>query len=160
IHDVSLQIESGEALGLVGESGSGKSMTARAVLGLLPRGASVDGSIEFDGQGLLALSRTELNRFRSQDAAMIFQDPPAHINPVRRIGDFLCEALITNQGFSRDRAEARAVDRLGECGIPDAKRRMREYPHELSGGILQRVMIAAALMIEPRLLIADEPTTA
>ncbi|MGH2964717.1 MAG: ABC transporter ATP-binding protein [Solirubrobacterales bacterium] len=160
IHNVSLRIESGEALGLVGESGSGKSMTARAVMGLLPRGAQVDGSIQFDGEELLALSRSELNRFRSREAAMIFQDPRAHINPVRRIGDFLCEALVTNQGVRRDQAQARAVDRLAECGIPDAKRRLRQYPHELSGGLLQRVMIAAALMIEPRLLIADEPTTA
>jgi oligopeptide/dipeptide ABC transporter ATP-binding protein len=159
LREVSLDIRAGEAVGLVGESGSGKSMTARAVGRLLPRGAEVTGTIRFAGQDVTALSGAGLRRYRGQ-VAMIFQDPQAHTNPVRRIGDFLTEALRTNQGVPAAQAAQRAVDMLAQVGIEDGARRLRQYPHQLSGGLLQRVMIAAALLTGPRLLLADEPTTA
>ena len=160
IHDVSFTIRPGEAVGLVGESGAGKSMTARAIARLLPAGASVGGGITFDGRSVLSMGPADLRRYRSQGVAMIFQDPRAHTNPVRRIGDFLTEALRTVLGVREPEARRRAVAMLAEVGIDDGERRMRQYPHELSGGMLQRVMIAAALLAGPRLLLADEPTTA
>ncbi|HXD68469.1 MAG TPA: ABC transporter ATP-binding protein [Gaiellales bacterium] len=160
IHDVSLQIRAGEAVGLVGESGSGKSMTARAIARLLPAGAVVDGRISFGGRPVLELGPRELRGYRTDGIAMIFQDPRAHTNPVRRIGDFLTEALRTSKGVREDEAKRRAVATLAEVGIEDGARRLRQFPHELSGGMLQRVMIAAALLSEPQLLLADEPTTA
>ncbi len=158
LHDVSLAIGPGEALGLVGESGSGKSMTARAVARLLPGGAAVTGSIRFDGTDVTALRGGELRAYR-RSVAMVFQDPRAHVNPVRRIGDFLTEGLRL-RGVARAEAARRAVAALADVGIPDGERRLRQYPHELSGGQRQRVMIAAALLAEPRLVLADEPTTA
>jgi oligopeptide/dipeptide ABC transporter ATP-binding protein len=160
LRDVSLSIEPGEAHGLVGESGSGKSMTSRSVMRLLPPGAAVTGEIEFDGVSVLSMRRRELNRYRDSDVAMIFQDPRAHTNPVRTIGDFVVEALRTNRGMSAPAARKRALELLADVLIDDPERRLRQYPHELSGGLLQRVMIAAALSTEPRLLLADEPTTA
>jgi len=159
LRDVSLSVRPGEALGLVGESGSGKSMTARAIGRLLPRGAEVAGQIRFAGADVGALSGTGLRDYRGK-VAMIFQDPRAHVNPVRRIGDFLTEALRANSGVSAAAAAARAADMLDQVGIAGGRQRLRQYPHELSGGMLQRVMIAAALLTEPRLLLADEPTTA
>ena len=159
LRDVALTVRQGEALGLVGESGSGKSMTARAIDRLLPRGAEVDGTISFDGRDVAALSGADLRRYRNQ-VAMIFQDPRAHVNPVRRVGDYMTEALRTNLGVSGAEASRRASDMLTQVGIDGGARRLRQYPHELSGGMLQRVMIAAALLTEPRLLLADEPTTA
>jgi oligopeptide/dipeptide ABC transporter ATP-binding protein len=159
LHDVSLSIRQGEALGLVGESGSGKSMTARAIGRLLPTGADVAGTVHFDGRDVSDLEGADLKRFRAQ-VAMIFQDPRAHINPVRRIGDFMTEALRTNTGTPVSKASRRAVELMARVGIEDGERRLRQYPHELSGGLLQRVMIATALLTEPRLLLADEPTTA
>jgi oligopeptide/dipeptide ABC transporter ATP-binding protein len=159
LHEVSLSIRAGEAVGLVGESGSGKSMTARAIDRLLPPGAAVSGAIRFDGGNVTALSGAQLRRFRGE-VAMIFQDPRAHINPVRRIGDYMTEALRTNRDVPNAEAEDRAVDLLESVGIDDGGRRLRQYPHELSGGLLQRVMIATALLTQPRLLLADEPTTA
>jgi oligopeptide/dipeptide ABC transporter ATP-binding protein len=159
LHEVSLSIRAGEAVGLVGESGSGKSMTARAIDRLLPPGAAVSGAIRFDGGNVTALSGAQLRRFRGE-VAMIFQDPRAHINPVRRIGDYMTEALRTNRDVPNAEAEDRAVDLLESVGIEDGGRRLRQYPHELSGGLLQRVMIATALLTQPRLLLADEPTTA
>jgi len=159
LRDVSLAIAPGEAVGLVGESGSGKSMTARAIGRLLPDGAQAEGTIRFHGQDVAALSGSDLRRYRSQ-VALIFQDPRAHTNPVRRIGDFMTEALRTNLGVPPGEAARRAVDMLAQVGIDDGARRLRQYPHQLSGGLLQRVMIATALLTEPRLLLADEPTTA
>jgi oligopeptide/dipeptide ABC transporter ATP-binding protein len=160
IHNLSLQIGAGEALGLVGESGSGKSMTSRAIARLLPPGAAVTGEITFDGQPVLEMSPPQLRRYRTRGIGMIFQDPRAHTNPVHRIGDFLTETLRTTMGVSRDEATRRAVSTLADVGIEDGARRLRQYPHELSGGMLQRVMIGAALLAEPKLLLADEPTTA
>ena len=159
LQDVSFAIRPGEALGLVGESGSGKSMTARSIDRLLPTGAAVSGRIRFDGRDVMTLSGADLKRFRGE-VAMIFQDPRAHTNPVRRIGDFMTEALRTNAGVPLDEAARRSVALLKSVGIEDGERRLRQYPHELSGGLLQRVMIATALLTQPRLLLADEPTTA
>jgi oligopeptide/dipeptide ABC transporter ATP-binding protein len=160
LRGVSFEISPGEALGLVGESGSGKSMTARAVTGLLPSAATVSGSVAFGGTPVLGMRAASLRRLRSHDIAMIFQDPRAHINPVHTVGDFLTEGLIATRGARRGQARDTAARLLAEVGIPDAGRRMRQHPHELSGGLLQRVMIAAALATGPRLLLADEPTTA
>jgi oligopeptide/dipeptide ABC transporter ATP-binding protein len=159
LHDVSLSIGAGEAVGLVGESGSGKSMTARAIGRLLPAGASVGGSVRYEGREVSELRTGALRDYRGE-VATIFQDPRAHINPVRSIGDFMTEALRTNRGVSRGEARSRSVRALDDVGIEDGERRLGQYPHELSGGLLQRVMIAAALLTEPRLVLADEPTTA
>ena len=159
LRDVSLTLRPGEAVGLVGESGSGKSMTARAIGRLLPSGAEVRGSIRFGGTEIGQLAGADLRRYRSQ-TAMIFQDPRAHINPVRRIGDFMTEALRTNHEVPRAQADRRAADMLAQVGIEDGTRRLQQYPHQMSGGMLQRIMIAAALLTGPRLLLADEPTTA
>jgi oligopeptide/dipeptide ABC transporter ATP-binding protein len=159
IHDVTLDVAEGEAVGLVGESGAGKSMTARSVIRLLPDGAVAGGDIIFHGRSVFNLRSRELRDFRMRSVAMIFQDPRAAINPVRKIGDFLIEALV-ERGDTASTATAVVTGLLEEVGITDAKRRLRQYPHELSGGLLQRVMIAAALAIEPKLLLADEPTTA
>jgi oligopeptide/dipeptide ABC transporter ATP-binding protein len=159
LQDVSLSIRPGESLGLVGESGSGKSMTARTIDRLLPNGAVVTGRVRFDGRDIMSLSGADLRRFRGE-VAMIFQDPRAHTNPVRRIGDFMTEALRTNAGVPMQEASRRAIALLTSVGIDDGERRLHQYPHELSGGLLQRVMIATALLTQPRLLLADEPTTA
>ncbi|HEX4686712.1 MAG TPA: ABC transporter ATP-binding protein [Nocardioides sp.] len=154
-----LEIGAGEAMGLVGESGSGKSMTARAIARLLPAGAEVSGQVDFDGTDVLALSGAELRAHRSK-VAVVFQDPRAHINPVRRIEDFMTESLRTIDDVPKAEAARRAAYGLEEVGIDDPAKRLRQYPHELSGGMLQRVMIAGALLSEPRLLLADECTTA
>ncbi len=159
LRDVALEVRPGEALGLVGESGSGKSMTAKAIDRLLPRGAEVSGQIRFAGQDVRAMEGQPLRAYRSK-VAMIFQDPRAHVNPVRRIGDFMTEALRTNLGVHAADANKRAIAMLDQVGIANGEKRLRQYPHELSGGMLQRVMIAAALLTEPQLLLADEPTTA
>ena len=159
LRDVSLTVRSGEAVGVVGESGAGKTMTARAIGRLLPDGAQVHGSIRFTGTDVGGLTGADLRAYRTQ-IAMIFQDPRAHINPVRRIGDFMTEALRTSLEVRAAQARDLAVDMLTRVGIEDGARRLRQYPHQMSGGILQRVMIAAALLTGPRLLLADEPTTA
>ena len=159
LRDVSFTVAQGEAVGLVGESGAGKTMTARAVGRLLPAGAHVQGSIRFGGTDVAAITGAGLRRYRTQ-VAMIFQDPRAHTNPVRRIEDFMTEALRTNHGVRAAQARDRAVDMLARVGIEDGARRLRQYPHQMSGGMLQRIMIAAALLTRPRLLLADEPTTA
>lgn len=159
LSDVSLSIAEGEAVGLVGESGSGKSMTVRAVVRLLPPGARVKGAIRVHGTDVGTLRGTALRELRA-GVPVVFQDPRAHINPIRTVGDFLTEGLRTHRRLGRRAAEESAVRVLGEVGVADGPRRLRQYPHELSGGLLQRVVIAAALLAEPRLLLADEPTTA
>ncbi|GAA1246638.1 ABC transporter ATP-binding protein [Kitasatospora nipponensis] len=157
---VSLRVAAGEAVALVGESGSGKSVTARAALGLLPAGASTGGQVLVAGRGLVGADAATLREVRTGKASMIFQDPRAGINPVRRVGDFLTEALRLAGGRSRAAAEARALELLGAVGLPDPPRHLRQYPHQMSGGMLQRVMIAGALTADPELLLCDEPTTA
>jgi oligopeptide/dipeptide ABC transporter ATP-binding protein len=159
LRGVSLQIAEGEAVSLVGESGSGKSMTARAVAQLLPHGAAVTGQIAYSGTDITKLKGQPLRAFHNE-VAMIFQDPRAHINPVRTVGDFMTEALVTNSGVPKNEACKRAAESLKDVGIADGERRLKQYPHELSGGLLQRVMIASMLLTDPKLLLADEPTTA
>lgn len=160
VHRADVSIPEGAAVALVGESGSGKSLTARSVLGLLPHGARIHGDVLFAGESVPRMKPERLRRFRASEVAMVFQDPRAHINPARSIGDFLIEGLTTTRGVRAADAVRKVTGILREVGIGDADRRMRQRPHELSGGLLQRVMIAAALAAEPRLLLADEPSTA
>ncbi|MEU3463992.1 ABC transporter ATP-binding protein [Streptomyces sp. NPDC006733] len=160
VHRADVRIAAGAAVALVGESGSGKSLTARSVLGLLPQGARVHGDLLFAGESVPAMTSQRLRALRASDIAMVFQDPRAHVNPARSVGDFLIEGLTTARGVPAAEAVRKVTGILREVGIADAERRMRQRPHELSGGLLQRVMIAAALAAEPRLLLADEPTTA
>jgi len=159
ITGTTLSISQGEALGLVGESGSGKSMTAKTIARLLPKGAETDGTITFDGTDVLALEGDALRKHRAE-VAVVFQDPRAHINPVRRISDFMTESLRILDDVPKAEATKRAAAALEEVGIDDPAKRLKQFPHELSGGMLQRVMIATALLSEPRLLLADECTTA
>ena len=159
ITGASFSIAEGEAMGLVGESGSGKSMTAKAIARLLPKGAEVTGSVTFDGTDVLALEGDDLRRHRAQ-VAVVFQDPRAHINPVRRIDDFMTESLRSLENVTKSEGFRRAADALEEVGIDNPAKRLRQFPHELSGGMLQRVMIATALLSSPRMLLADECTTA
>ncbi|MGV9773410.1 ABC transporter ATP-binding protein [Streptosporangium sp. NPDC003464] len=156
---VSLHVARGETVGLVGESGSGKSVTCRSVLGLLPEGAEATGSLRVEGDDVLTMSPTRLRELRRRGISMVFQDPRASINPLRRIGDFITEGMRAG-GVSRGAALRRAGELLESVGIRDPRAALRRYPHEFSGGMLQRVMIAGALAGEPRLLLADEPTTA
>ncbi|MDP5228541.1 MULTISPECIES: ABC transporter ATP-binding protein [Arthrobacter] len=160
LNGVSFEIGQGEALGLVGESGSGKSLTTRAVTRMLDPAFRVDGSITFDGASVLGMNASALRKYRQKDVGMIFQDPRAHVNPVHSVGDFLTEALVRDRGVDQREAERRAVALLDEVGVRNPEARLRQYPHELSGGLLQRVMIASVLLAEPRLILADEPTTA
>jgi peptide/nickel transport system ATP-binding protein len=157
---ISLSVAAGETVGLVGESGSGKSLTARTVLGLVPDRSAIRGEVVLGGAGVLSASPTELRQLRRRGAAMIFQDPRAGINPMRTIGDHLTEALRLAEGWSTDAARARAVELLEAVRLPRPEDHLRQYPHEFSGGMLQRVMIAGALTTSPRLLVCDEPTTA
>lgn len=160
LRSVSLEIAPGESLGLVGESGSGKSMTAKAVTGLLPKGSQTRGEIRYEGIRLDDMSKGDLAEHRRSAVALIPQDPRAAINPLRTVGDFLTEPLRVVQQLTPAEAARRAVATLGDVGIPDGQRRLGQYPHELSGGLLQRVMICAALLSGARLIVADEPTTA
>ena len=162
VDGIDLQIREGEVLGLVGESGSGKSVTALSILRLIPSppGEIVAGEILFKGKDLLKLSWDEIRAIRGNDISMVFQEPMTSLNPVFKIGMQLTEVIRAHERVSDDEAEARAVAMLTEVGIPDAESRMRQYPHHLSGGMRQRVMIAMALLLNPSLLIADEPTTA
>ena len=160
VDGVSLSVEAGRVLGVVGESGCGKSATATSVMGLLPRTATMSGSIRLDGRELVGASERELRGIRGAEIAMIFQDPMASLNPVMRIGWQLEEAARLHGRVPRAELRARAIEALATVGIPSPEERLRAYPHELSGGMRQRVMIAMALINRPRVLIADEPTTA
>ena len=161
VDDVSLQIAPGETLGLVGESGSGKSVTAFSILRLLqPPGRVTAGRIMFEGRDLLSLPEREMRRVRGARISLIFQEPMTALNPVMRVGDQVAEALTVHGKADRAGAWQQAVDLLDAVHIPDAGRRVRDYPHQLSGGMRQRVMIAIALACRPPLVIADEPTTA
>ena len=160
VRGVDLALAPGRALGIVGESGSGKTMLARAILRLLPPAAKTTGRIALDGRDLYALSKKALRQLRWRELAVVFQDPMTSLNPVLTIGSQIVEALTEHLGFSRARAFTRAVELLTEVGIPEPERRARQYPHQMSGGMRQRVAIAIALSCEPKLLIADEPTTA
>jgi len=160
LKDVSLRIEKGEVLGLVGESGSGKSTLASAMMALLPANATISGRLAFNGADLFALDPEARRRLRGNGVAAIFQDPFTALNPATRIGAQLVEFQHHKTGIGHAERTRRAVAMLARVGISDPERRMRQYPFELSGGIRQRVLIAAALLTEPQLLVADEPTTA
>ena len=161
VDDVSFEIQPGETLGLVGESGCGKSMTALSILRLVPRpGRIVSGEILFEGEDLLQLSEPEMRRLRGGRIGMVFQDPMTSLNPVHTVGDQIAESARIHFRSSRKAARQRAVDLLASVGIPRANERAGDYPHQFSGGMRQRVMIAIALACDPALLLADEPTTA
>ncbi len=160
LKDVSFSLAPGKTLGIVGESGCGKSMTALAVMGLLPEGAQAAGQIVFHSRNLLELSAKDWTSIRGVRIAMIFQEPMTALNPVMTVGNQLGEMLIVHEGVSRNEARVAAIDLLTQVGIADPEARVDTYPHEMSGGMRQRVMIAMALACRPDILIADEPTTA
>lgn len=162
VDGVSFNIAKGETMGIVGESGSGKSVTSSSIIRLLPprTGKIVGGSIEFEGKDVLALSKKELNDFRGKDIAVIFQDPMTSLDPVFKIGKQMTEMIMAHQNVTKDEAWKMAVEALSKVGIPEPEKRMNSYPYELSGGMCQRVIIAMAVCYKPKLIIADEPTTA
>lgn len=160
VNDVSFDIEQGQKLAIVGESGSGKTQIAMSVMGLLERNASTQGEIIFDGQDLLKLTTAQLNKIRTREIAMIFQDPMSSLNPYMRIERQLGEIVELHEGLRGAAQRKRVLDVMDAVQIPDAKNRLRGYPHEFSGGMRQRIVIAMALICNPRLILADEPTTA
>jgi peptide/nickel transport system ATP-binding protein len=161
VDGVSFSVAAGQTVGLVGESGSGKSVTSLAIMGLLPRrGVRVAGQVSFDGRSLLDMDDDQLRQIRGRDIAMVFQDPMTSLNPVVPVGRQVTEVLERHRGMSGAAARDEAARLLRRVGIPDPGRRLKEYPHQLSGGMRQRALIAIALACQPRLLIADEPTTA
>ena len=163
VRGVDFTLAKGETLAIVGESGSGKSVTSNALMRLIPQpaGRYEDGQILFEGKDLLKLSEREMESIRGNEIAMIFQDPMTALNPTMRVGKQLMEVILTHKkGVSKEAAKQRAIELLAEVGIPDPERRFKQYPHEFSGGMRQRVVIAIALAAEPKILIADEPTTA
>ena len=161
VDGVSLHVDPGETLGIVGESGCGKTMTALSIMNLLPTGGSIaDGSIKLSGLDISTLSDHDMRRIRGNEIGMIFQDPLTSLNPTMTVGRQIAEAVRLHGGATKEQALERAVEVLDLVGLPRAKERIAEYPHQFSGGMRQRVMIAMALACEPKLLIADEPTTA
>jgi peptide/nickel transport system ATP-binding protein len=160
VNGVSFDLEPGETLGIVGESGCGKSVSALAMLGILPPTARIEGSVMFDDRDLLRLPDAQLRAIRGKDIAMIFQDPMTSLNPVLKVGRQLTESLRKHLGLDKTAARDEAARLLDLVGIPDAEKRLRDFPHQFSGGMRQRVMIAMAISCRPRILIADEPTTA
>ena len=161
VDGVSFEVPRGEALGLVGESGSGKTMTLRAIIGLLPTEARItSGQVILDGRDLVQLHAADLHKVRGRKMSMIFQEPMSALNPVMRVGPQIAEGPAVQLGYGRRQAAARALELMHRVGISDPERRYRSYPHEFSGGMRQRVMIAIALSCEPELILCDEPTTA
>jgi peptide/nickel transport system ATP-binding protein len=160
VRNVSFSLESSQVLGIVGESGCGKSVTSLAVMGLLPRTAQIGGSIKFKGEELVGLKSRAMQRVRGRKIAMIFQDPMTALNPVYTVGWQLSEAVLAHHDISKNEAWDRAIEMLELVGIPQAKERARSYPHEFSGGMRQRAMIAMSIVNDPDIIIADEPTTA
>ncbi|MFB2604769.1 ABC transporter ATP-binding protein, partial [Rhizobium phaseoli] len=161
VDGIDLHVDKGETLGVVGESGCGKSLTMLSLMRLLPNKIKVTkGSASFDGRDLQTMSNAELRKVRGGDIGFVFQDPMTSLNPVMRVGDQICESLIYHRKMKKAEARARAVELLRLVGIPGPEERLQAFPHELSGGMRQRVMIAIGLACNPKLLIADEPTTA
>lgn len=160
VKDLSFELEKGGSLAIVGESGSGKSQTAFSIMGLLADNGRSSGRVLIEGKDILNLPTSELNTYRAEKMAMIFQDPMTSLNPYLRVSEQMVEVLVHHRGMSKREATARAIALLDAVRIPEAKNRVHMYPHEFSGGMRQRVMIAMALLCEPELLIADEPTTA
>ncbi len=159
VQGMSFSVEAGQTLGIVGESGSGKSVSTQAIMGLTP-GATITGEALLDGANLLTMSEGQLQSIRGSKVSLIFQDPLTSLHPLYRVGSQIAEAMLVHGHVAKAEARARAVELLGQVGIPEPAKRVRDYPHQFSGGMRQRVMIAMALALEPKLIIADEPTTA